>query len=278
MKDFLRQNGILLIVAAVLAAVVLSLCSSLLGFNPLSNLLGVIATPFRAAVTSVTEWLDDRYDYAFHYDELLEENAALKQQLAEAQKELEEAQDANRQNELLRELLGLSEKHSDFVFEDARVTARSTSNWASTLTINKGSGSDVEVGDCVIDAYGNLVGIVSEVGFNYAVVSTVIDPTTELGGRIARTDDDAVLQGDFTLMRSGRLRLSYLSDDAQLLAGDRISTSGLGDLYPAGLVAGVVESVHTDADGLSRYAVVAPAADLENVRYVFVIKDFDVVS
>lgn len=278
MKDFLRQNGILLLVAAILAAAVLGLCSSLLGFNPLSNLLGVIATPFRAAVSSVEEWLEDRRDYAFHYDELLEENAALKQQLAEAQKELEEAQDANRQNELLRELLGLSEKHADFVYEDARVTARSTSNWASTLTINKGTSSGVETGDCVIDAYGNLVGIVSEVGLNYAVVATVLDPSTELGGRISRTDDDAVLQGDFTLMREGRLRLSYLSDGTRLLAGDRISTSGLGDLYPAGLVAGTVESVHTDADGLSRYAVVAPAADLQNVRYVFVIKDFDVVA
>lgn len=278
MKDFLRQNGILLVVAAALAAAVLGLCSSLLGVDPLSSLLGVIAAPFRSAAASVSEWLDDRYDYAFHYDELLEENAALKQQLAEAQKELEEAQDANRQNELLRELLGLSEKHSDLELEDARVTTRSTSNWSSTLTINKGSSSGVEVGDCVIDAYGNLVGIVSETGLNYAVIATVIDPTTELGGRIARTDDDAVLQGDFALMRSGALRLSYLGDDVQLLAGDRVSTSGLGDLYPAGLTVGVVESVHTDADGLSRYAVITPAADLENVRYVFVVKDFDVVS
>lgn len=278
MKDFLRQNGILLVVAAVLAAAVLALSSSLLGFNPLSNLLGIIATPFRAAVASVNEWLDDRYDYAFHYDQLLEENAALKQQLAEAQKDLDAAQDANRQNELLRELLGLSEKHADFVFEDARVTSRATSNWASAITVNKGTSSGVALGDCVIDAYGNLVGIVSEVGVNYAVVSTILDPTTELGGRITRTDDDAVLQGDFALMKKGKLRLSYLSDGVQLLSGDRISTSGLGDLYPAGLVVGTVDSVHTDADGLSRYAIVSPAADLENVRYVFVIKDFDVVS
>ena len=167
---------------------------------------------------------------------------------------------------------------ADFELEDATVTLRTASNWDSTLTINKGSNVDVAVGDCVVDAYGNLVGVISEVGLNYSVLSTVIDPSTEIGGRIPRTDDNAVLEGDFTLMREGRLKLSYLPENSQLISGDQITTSGLGDIYPSGLVVGTVESIHTEADGLTRYAVVTPAADLDDLRYVFVIKDFDVVS
>lgn len=277
MKDFLRQNGILLIIIAALLAAILGVTSALLGFNPLSNLLGIVATPFRAAVSAASEWVEERYDYSFRYEELVEENAALKQRIAELEEEIRQAEDANRQNELFRELIGLAEKRADFDFEDATITARATSNWSSTLTINKGTNVEIAEGDCVVDAYGNLVGVITEVGFNYSVISTVIDVSTEMGGRIPRTDDNAVLEGDFTLMREGCLKLSYLPENSQPLSGDQITTSGLGDVYPSGLVVGTVQSIHTEADGLSRYAVVAPAADLENLRYVFVIKDFDVV-
>ena len=278
MKDFLRQNGILLVVIAVLCAALIGVLSALLNFSPVSNLVGVLSTPFRSVVAAVADWVEDRYNYSFQYDELVEENETLRQQVADLQEQIREAQDANRQNELYRELLGLAEKRSDFELEDATVTLHTTSNWNSTLTINKGSNVDVAVGDCVVDAYGNLVGVISEVGLNYSVLSTVIDPSTEIGGRIPRTDDNAVLEGDFALMREGRLKLSYLPENSQLISGDQITTSGLGDVYPSGLVVGTVESVHTEADGLTRYAAVAPAADLDALRYVFVIKDFDVVS
>ena len=278
MKNFLRENGILLVVIAALCAAALWLLSALLGFNPLSNLLGVLSTPFRTAISSAATWAEGCYDYAFRYEQLQEENAALRQRVAELEEETRQAQDANRQNEFYRELLGLAEKRADFDFEDATVTIRSTSNWNSTITINKGSNVDVALGDCVVDAYGNLVGTISEVGFNYSVVSTVVDATTEMGGRIPRTDDNAVLEGDFTLMREGRLKLAYLPENSQPISGDQITTSGLGDIYPSGLVVGVVESIQTEADGLTRYAVVTPAADLDDLRYVFVIKDFDVVS
>jgi len=278
MKDFLQQNGILLVIIAVLAAVILSLAADLLGFDPLANVLGTLASPFRAAVSSVSGWVEDRYGYVFRYDELVEENAALKERIAALEKEARDAEDANRQNELFRQLIGLAEKRADFEFQDAAITVRSTSNWSSSLTIDKGSNTDITVGDCVVDAYGNLVGVISEVGFNYSVVATIVDSTTEMGGRLLRTDDNAVLEGDFTLMKEGKLKLAYLPKTAQPLSGDQIVTSGLGDTYPSGLLAGTVESIHTTADGLSRYAVVTPSADLDDLRYVFVIKDFDVVS
>ena len=172
----------------------------------------------------------------------------------------------------------MAERRADFDFEDATVTARAASNWSATLTINKGSSVDVAVGDCVVDQYGNLVGVINAVGYNWATLATVADPSTEIGGRIPRTDDEAVLEGDFTLMREGRLKLSYLPENTVPISGDQVTTSGLGDQYPAGLVVGTIESIHTEASGLTRYAVVKPAADLENIRYVFVIKSFDVVQ
>ena len=280
MKDFMRNNGILILIIAVLLAAILAVFSALFGgvANPLANLWGVVISPVRGAVSRFVNWTEGVYDYSFRYEELEAENAALKQRIAELEAQATAGEAASRENEHLRELLGLKEKRSDFVFESATVLSRSASNWESVLTISKGQIHDVSAGDCVIDATGALVGIVSEVGVNWSSVRTVIDPDTELGGLVARTDSAAIAGGDFALMASGQLKLSYLPENTQLIAGDLVLTSGLNGTYPSGLVIGSIAELRTEASGMSRYAVLDPRADLDGVKQVFVIKDFDIVE
>lgn len=274
MKKFFRNNGALLVIIAVLLAAVLALGSFLLDFNPLTGIVNVLGTPFRAVSTAVANWTQDRYDRAFRYAELEAEVELLRRQVAELQDAAREGEDAVRENARLRDLLGLSNDRPELIFEDAAVTLRSSTNWGSNLTVNKGTSSGVAVNDSVIDQYGNLVGIVTEVGPNWSLVTTILDQSVELGGRVARTDEDSILSGDFTLMQQGQLKLSFLPEDSQLVSGDQVTTSGLGELYPAGLTVGTVLSLHTEADGIRRYAIVEPAADIGSVRYVYIITDF----
>ena len=120
------------------------------------------------------------------------------------------------------------------------------------------------------------MGGVAEVGENWATVRTLVDSDTEMGGQLARTGGAAILEGDFALMGEGRLKLTYLPENSELIAGDLVTTSGRGGVYPAGLVAGHVEEVRTDASGMTRYAVIAPETDLAGLQQVFVITDFTV--
>ena len=280
MKDFLRHNGILILIIAVLLAAITAVASYALKgtANPLSNALGVVTTPIRNGVSSFVGWAEGVYNYSFRYQELEEENQRLRSQIAELEEKAREGEAASKEHELLREALGLRAKRSDFVLESARVTARSTSNWASTLTLSKGSVQDVAAGDCVVDAAGNLVGIIDEVGSNYSVMITVVDANLQMGGIVSRTDSTAMLEGDFTLMQEGRLKMTYLPENTELLTGDLVLTSGLTGIYPSGLVVGAIESLHTDPSGMSRYAVLAPAADLDRLVEVFIIKEFDIVE
>ena len=280
MKDFLRHNGILILIIAVLLAAITAVASYALKgtANPLSNALGVVTTPIRNGVSSFVGWAEGVYNYSFRYQELEEENQRLRSQIAELEEKAREGEAASKENELLREALGLRAKRSDFVLESARVTARSTSNWASTLTLSKGSVQDVAAGDCVVDAAGNLVGIIDEVGSNYSVMITVVVANLQMGGIVSRTDSTAMLEGDFTLMQEGRLKMTYLPENTELLTGDLVLTSGLTGIYPSGLVVGTIESLHTDPSGMSRYAVLAPAADLDRLVEVFIIKEFDIVE
>lgn len=279
MKDFLRQNGILLLVAAVLLSVALSLGSAVFGgTDPVSNAVNAVATPFRTGVSAVLDWFGGVRDYVLHYDQLHEELDALRARVAELEDEVRQNEEAAKENEKLRELLDLQQKRADFSFQSARVSERSTSNWSNTLTLSRGSDAGLEAGDCVITETGALVGVLSEVGVNWSTVSTVINTTTELGGIVNRTYSAGVLEGDFTLMGQGKLKLSYLSDSAQLVSGDEVLTSGKGGVYPSGLVVGTVDGVFTDPSGINRYAVVTPTAVLEDLTEVFIITDFDIVE
>lgn len=280
MKDFFRHNGILLLVIAVLLTVITVVASFLLGgtANPVAGVIGFITTPVRGGINSVVNWMEDRYDYSFKYDQLTAQNAELKKQVAEMEEEIRQAQSANQENDRFRSLLGFQEKHRDFKMEPAIITAHGTSNWEASFTISKGESAGVSARDCVVDEFGNLVGIVTTVGPNWATVTTVVDTGTNLGGLIGRTDIAAILEGDFALMAQGTLKLSYLPENSEIIAGDEVLTSGMGGVFPSGVVVGTVVEVHTDASGVGRYAVIAPDADLENLRQIFVIKEFDVIE
>ncbi|MBC5734264.1 rod shape-determining protein MreC [Lawsonibacter sp. NSJ-51] len=280
MKDFFRHNGVLILIAAVLLALVTAVVSMLLGgtADPLSNLVGIVTTPVRNGISALAGWTEEQYADAFEREQLKSENAELKLRVAELEEQARAAEAALQENERLRSLLDLRPSQREFDLESATVTARSTSNWESTLTISKGSSSGLEADDCVVDEYWNLVGIVLEVGENWASVATVADSGLELGGQLARTGGAAILEGDFALMGEGKLKLSYLPENAELIAGDLVTTSGRGGVYPAGLAVGHVEEVHTEASGMTRYAVIVPETDLDGLKQVFVIKEFTIVE
>ena len=281
MKDFFRRNGILILIAAVLLALVTAVVSALLGgtADPFSNLANILTTPIRNGINAVANWTEERYSDAFEREQLKQENEELKQRVAELEQMEREYEAALQENERLRDLNDLRPSERSFdELESATVTARDASNWSSTLTLSKGSAHGVEVDDCVVDQYWNLVGVVADVGTNWCTVRTLIDADTEMGGQIARTGGAAILEGDFALMGEGKLKLTFLPENSQLMSGDLVTTSGRGGVYPSGLPAGHVEEVRTDASGVTQYAVLVPETDLDSLKQVFIIKDFTIVE
>ena len=280
MKKFFRENGLLLLVIAGLTSALIWVCCLLLDVrvDPLGSLTGAVLTPVRGGISAALDWAEDVYTYVFRYEQMEEELIELRRQVAELEDQVRQAQEANRENKQLRELLKLQPKHRDFVFESAKVTARSTVGWDSTLTLSKGSASGVEVSDCVITETGLLVGVVSQVGLNWCTVDTILSPNIEMGGQITRTNTAGILEGELSLMQQGLVRLSYLPLEAGLLDGDEVLTSGRGEIYPSGIVVGTVEQVLPDPTGMNSYALVRPRVELDGLVEVFIIKDFDIVD
>ena len=280
MKRFLEKRGLWLLLAIAVVAVTLAAMSIFSSTaSPLGNIVGVITSPFRSAAQSVADWYNEKQDYFADNRALRAATEELKRQIAEMQADVRDAETALEENERYREMLGLREKHRSFELESARVLNRSRSNWTSSLTLNCGTDYGIAVGDCVITERYELVGVVSEAGYNWCTVLTVIDTDSSLGARVFRTGDVGLAQGDFALMGQGLLELSYLPNEgSQLLPGDLVLSSGLGGYYPADLTIGSVREVRTDDSGAASYAVVQPAADLETLTQVFVVKDFEIVD
>ena len=280
MKDFLSKNGIWILLAAVIVTVTMAALSAFgTGVaTPLQNAAGVLSAPFRAGFSAVTNWVDDRIRFADDYDALKEENAELKKRVAKLEEENRQAQADSAENKRLRELLNLRPQERNLQFESAMVVDHTSSNWTRTLTLNKGSSMDIAPKDCVINSEGYLVGVIPEVGTNWATVLTTIDTDFEIGATVFRSGEAAIASGDFNLMGEKLLKLNYTSSESALLNGDLVLTSGLGGYYPEGLVIGSVEDVITDDSGAMDYALLSPAVNFDELTEVFVITDFSIVD
>lgn len=279
MKRPVNKFGIAVLAVAAAIAVLLSVMTYLSATSaPLPNLAGIAAAPFRAAGAAIAEKAGELMDYLTEFDALKAENEELKLRIAEMESEVRQAEADRDENARLRELLELRRQRRDLHWESARVVEQDVSNWASMLTVNKGTAQGVEVGNCVVTEAGFLVGVVAEAGVNWSTVRTILDSDTSIGATVFRSGASAVAEGDFVLMGEGRLMLSYLGTEPDVMSGDLVVTSGLGDYYPSQLVIGYVEEVRTSDSGLAQYAVIAPEAELDNLAQVFIVTSFDIVD
>lgn len=280
LKKFLRQHGLWVLFTAAVLSVALAVMSVLsTNSPPLVDLAGILSSPFRTGYTVIATWFNDLQDHYKDTTDLQAENAALRRQIAEMEETIRQAKADVEENRKLRELLDLTQQRRDLSdFEAAMVTEHAVTNWTSSLTLNKGTSLGIEAGDCVIDERGFLVGVISRAGTNWSTVLTLVDTDTSLGAQVFRTKDLGVAQGDFSLMREGRMRLDYLPTDCRLLSGDLVVTSGLNGYYPSGLVIGSVEEVQVDDSGAASYAVLVPAVDFDALTEVFVIRSFEIVT
>ena len=245
------------------------------GASPLSQFLQAALSPVDKLLGSGVAKLEDIYGYMHDYDQLKEENAALKARIAEMANEVRRSQDANEENERLRTLLNLQRAHMDYAMVDANLISWSTSSWSSAFNIDRGSRDGIEAGDCVITECGYLVGIVTECGRYSSTVRTLLDPRSAVAARMETAGITAVAAGDFALMSQGRLKLTYLQDAGVLIIGDTVLTTGSGGVYPSGLVIGTVADLRLDQGGFTEYGIMDPAVELAALRQVFVIRGYE---
>ena len=273
MKHLFSTRVRVVLLVAILLAVILAVVSSLTGVRVPDMFVKGFLSPIRSGASKLTGKAEQMYDYMFEYESLQAENEALKEQLAQMESEKREADAVARENERLRALLELKTAHEDYKLVDGYITSRSSQQWSSTFTINKGTASGIEVGMCAITANGELVGLVSEAGRNYAVVKSVLDSSLEIAATIASTGYNGMVQGGYATGLEGLLRMDYLPSSAVIRNQDQVVTSG-STVYPRNLIMGYVVDAGFDDTGVAKYALLEPAVNIGSLEQVFIITEY----
>jgi rod shape-determining protein MreC len=264
----------LLLILAVLLAVVTAVTAALSGGTTWGHkAVQTALTPLRSGVSALTRQVERFYNYVFNYEALEAENIYLKQRITSMEDEVRTADSLQRENRRLEELLGLSEENEDYSYCAAYVVSWDSSNWKSTFTINKGSSAGLTMDMVVVTEFQQVIGLITDIGPNWATVTTVLDSSLEVSASIASSGNTGVVQGAYTDGQAGKLRMNYLPSDAVLRNNDQVVTTG-STVYPKDLILGYVEDAGFDETGVAKYAVLTPAADFSSLEQVFIITEY----
>ena len=274
MRHFFTNRVRVVLIIAILLAVVLTVIGALTGMSFPDMLVKGILTPIRTGVSQLTDQAEQFYSYMFEYETILAENERLKEELAQIEDQARKADSIARENERLRQWLELTQSREDFEYVDAYIISHSSADWTNTFTINRGANLDIEVGMCAVTANGELVGLVSEVGSNYAVIKSVLDSSLEISANIASSGYNGMVQGGYSSGLEGLLRMNYLPSDATIRNNDQVVTTG-STVYPRDLILGYVVDAGFDDTGVAKYALLEPAADVGSLEQVFIITHYN---
>ncbi len=278
MRPFLKNKFFIgIVIAAVLFAAVPTALSAMGVQNPLRNFVNILTTPLQKGFNYVTDALDGFSSYFTEFDDLVAENAALKQENAALRDRLYNAEEIENLNAWLDDFLELKRAHTDFHFAAANVTGRESGNYMTVFTVDRGSAHGIEKGMPVVSADG-VIGYVDEIGVTWAKVRTLIESAASIGAYVERTGELGLVEGNFALASDGVCEITYLAADSEVQVGDRILTTGYGSIYPRDLVIGCVTEIIPDEFSRTLTARITPAADLTDLDKVMIITEYDTVT
>lgn len=276
MRNFLRSTSfkILLTVAVVLLAGAIAAAALASGTSPLTSAVGTVFSPLSDTAAYISEKFDNFKGGFISSRSYMDRVEELEEQVADYQSKLVDYEKLQKQVEAYEKFLGVKEKNPDFQFVAGTVIGRDAADVFGSFVLNCGSADGVAVGDPVISGE-YLIGIVNETSPTSCTVLSVCDPKFSAAAYEIRTGEAGYTQTTTKLGVQGVLKLSGLERDTAVAEGGIVCTSGVGGVFPRGLIIGTVTTVQKEEGDISYYAEVKPEIEISEVQDAFVITDFE---
>lgn len=269
MKNKAGIIGIIITVIILIIVVILSnISTGNLSF--MQSAVGTLVTPIQNGIIFLKNKITGNEQELNDIATLKAENDKLREENSKLQEQVRELEILKSENNTLKEYVNLKDKYSNYTTVPAYVIQRSISNYDKIIVINVGSDDGIEVNMPVISESG-LVGHVISVTSNTAKVQTIIDTASSVSANISNVQESVVLRG--TLNSTNTLKATYIPTDSTILQGDAVVTSGLGGIYPKGILIGNVKSVINTKNQSDRYAEIEVSTDFSNLETVLVITE-----
>ncbi len=268
MKEFFKSGIFKFFISTVFVVVVLSVFTNSIESNMLSSTVNMMTYPLSKVTAAVSADKDKPT-----YDELLKENEKLKEENAELRNQLVNYHDTLTENIRLWKFYDLKKENPEYTIVPSIVLRRDSNDEFYSFTLDKGTTSDVAVGDPIVSQNG-LVGWVSEVDLHTCKVITILSPQTSVGAISNKTSDTGIVTGSAKYCDKGYTTFSKLSATHKVKKGHIITTTGISGLYPKGLIVGEVVDVCYDTYDSSHYAVVKPYDDIKKIKELAIITEY----
>ena len=242
-------------------------------FGPIEKGLQYLTVPVQKGFDFIGGGFSNTIEKIREISQLQADNDNLEQQIHKLSYENDILIQYEAENERLRQLLELADRHKKYPSEGANVISKDPGNWYKVFNIDKGTNAGLDVDDAILSGNG-LVGHVLEVGPLSSKVMSIIDDRSAVSATVLRTGDIGILKGDIELVQQGFCRLQ-IDIQSEVIKGDQIVTSHLSAVYPPGITIGIVEEIMIAKNGLTQYAYVRPVVDFEHLEQVLVLKTKD---
>ncbi|MEG0238000.1 MAG: rod shape-determining protein MreC [Clostridium sp.] len=243
--------------------------------NPDKNMVesgaGVALNPIQKIAYTVNTNLKSFVDLCLNFSTVKEENKSLSEENANLKKELLEYSDLKTQNDELRKVLKFQDSRKDYNYVATNIIGYSGGNILDGYIVDKGENDGIKRGMIVIASEG-LVGQVTNVGSNWAIIQSILNENVAVGVKVESTKENTgILKGYRDNGGSSICEVENLPMDSNIKEGDTIVTSGLGQIYPKDIMVGKVKSVQEDKVKVMKSAVVEPAVDFNKLESLFIV-------
>lgn len=271
-KFVLPAKYLLLVLSGVCIVIMLLSFTLNISGGPLNAAAGYVFVPMQEGINKIGIWVTDKADNLKNLSDVMAENEQLRAKIDELTTELNSVKLEQYELDNLRTLYELDQKYPSYEKVAANVIGKSSGNWFHTFTIDKGSNDGIEV-DMNVIAGSGLVGIVTDVGPNYAKVTSIINDTSKVSGMVTTTSDNLVVSGSLQSMNEKMvIEFNNLNDrDGKVAVNDPVVTSAVSSVYQQGILIGYISSIETDSNNLTRSGTITPAVDFEHLEEVLVI-------
>ena len=270
--NFFKKPQVILVLLTLICAGTIWLSSMNQSVSaPLRTVAGIFVVPLQRGMNQIGTWFAEKNQERMSLDEVLSQKEQLQEQVAKLQ--AEQAQHANDNDEIsrLRQLLNLKETYNTYPTVGATVIMKNSgNNWYRKFMIDKGTNDGLDV-DMNVIATAGLVGIITDIGPNYAIVTSIIDEESKVSGMLRKTLDTCIVAGDMSAIQDGKLRLEYMSNNFNSDVDNTVVTSNVSEKFLPGIVIGKAVDVTLEDNKVTKTGYLVPAVDFEHLKDVLVI-------
>lgn len=235
------------------------------------ELLSVAAAPFQKAAALVSGGASSLWEKYTSIDDIIAENEELSAENAELRSQMVDYDRIKAENEAYKALTNIQQQRPEMTYVSSFVIGRDPLDSFWGFTLDKGTLDGVAINDTIVSDEGYLLGMVTEADLTSCKVMTILHPNFNAAGVVSRTRDNGIITGSSEYAADGLCLLTNLSRATLTQKNDQIITTGLGGVFPADVLVGVVQELVPEASGKSTMAVIKPGADPRTVKHVFII-------